>query len=125
MNLSLTGKKYLTTDERRLTQISSKKRNLCLSVSICGFNQILFLCILYSVFCILFFACVPPPVKPKPAVDVVKPPPIADPFKPFLDEHLKKAVIFEQQGEILGAVEEFKIALTIDQIGRASCRERV
>src|SRR3972149_1154381 len=114
MNLSLTGKKYLTTDERRLTQISSKKRNLCLSVSVFGFNQILFLCILYSVFCILFFACVPPPVKPKPAVDVAKPPPIADPFKPFLDEHLKKAVSLEQQGEILGAIEEFKIALTID-----------
>ena len=48
-------------------------------------------------------------------MDVVKPPPVViDPFKPFLDEHLKKALSLEQQGEIPGAIEEFKIALTID-----------
>ncbi|MBI3582691.1 MAG: tetratricopeptide repeat protein [Nitrospinae bacterium] len=71
--------------------------------------------LLSSVFCLLLFACVPPPVKPKPAVDVVKPPPVViDPFKPFIDEHLKKALSLEQQGDIRGAIEEFKIALTID-----------
>ena len=77
-------------------------------------SEVLF-CILSSVFCILFFACVPPPVKPKPTVDLVKPPPVViDQFKPFLDEHLKKALSLEQQGEIPGAIEEFRIALTID-----------
>jgi tetratricopeptide (TPR) repeat protein len=65
------------------------------------------------VFCIfLLSACVPPPTKPKPTIEIV--PVITDQFKPFLDEHLKKALIFEQQGEFPCAIEEFKIALTID-----------
>ena len=72
--------------------------------------------ILSFVFCILFFACVPPPAKPKPSLEITKPPPvIIDPFKSVLDEHLKRALSLEKQGEIPGAIEEFKIALTIDQ----------
>ncbi|MBI3815700.1 MAG: tetratricopeptide repeat protein [Nitrospinae bacterium] len=79
-------------------------------------SEVLF-CLLYSVFCLLFFACVPPPARTPPAIEpaVSKPPPvIINPFKPFLEEHIKRASSLEQQGNISGAAEEFKIALTID-----------
>ncbi|MBI4378260.1 MAG: hypothetical protein HY578_04095 [Nitrospinae bacterium] len=81
-----------------------------------------YLFLLFYLPSIIFFACATPSARqphvvepPKgPLQGVEHTPDRTNPFKPFLEEHLKKAFTLEQQGEISTAIEEFKIALTID-----------
>jgi tetratricopeptide (TPR) repeat protein len=81
-----------------------------------------YLFLLFYLSNIIFFACATPLARkphvvepPKgPLQGVEHTPDITNPFKPFLEEHLKKAFILEKQVEISTAIEEFKIALTID-----------